>query len=94
MLFFSASMEPIAAAKWFAGPGLTFWSNLGGEANYEFVAQQIDEEYALLLWRAQSPKARINAGVDTFVIRAGLIVMQSVFYELEPEKTRTHKPRK
>jgi hypothetical protein len=74
--------------------GLDLLEQLGGEANYEFVAQQIDEEYALLLWRAQSPKARINAGVDTFVIRAGLIVMQSVFYELEPEETRTHKPRK
>jgi hypothetical protein len=36
----------------------------------------------LLLWRAESPQARAEHGVDSFAVRDGRIVMQSVAYEL------------
>lgn len=53
------------------------------EARFEYVAKQVNGEYAFLHWRAQAASARVRHGVDSFVIRDGLIVMQSVYYPLE-----------
>ena len=53
------------------------------EASFQYRVKQVDREYALLLWRADSPKARAEHGVDSFVIRDGRILMQSVYYVLE-----------
>ena len=47
---------------------------------YEYVVQHVEGEYAFLLWRASSEHARIEHGVDSFVIRDGRIVMQTVHY--------------
>jgi len=52
------------------------------EASFEYRAKHVEGEYALLFWRADSPKARAEHGVDSFVIRDGRIVMQSVYYAL------------
>lgn len=53
------------------------------DASFEYLVKHVDREYALLFWRADSLKARANHGVDSFVIRDGRIVMQSVYYALE-----------
>jgi hypothetical protein len=53
---------------------------------YEYVARRVEGEYALLLWRATSASARIEHGVDSFVIRDGHIVMQTVHYEVLPRQ--------
>jgi hypothetical protein len=53
------------------------------EASFEYVAKQVNDEYAFLHWRAQAASAHVRHGVDSFVIRDGLIVMQSVYYPLE-----------
>jgi hypothetical protein len=55
------------------------------EASFEYPVKAVAGEYALLLWRAESPKATAEHGADSFVIRDGLIVMQSVVYELRPK---------
>ena len=47
-------------------------------AKFEYLAQFVCREYAFLHWRARSPTVRIDDGADSFVIRAGQIVMQSV----------------
>ncbi len=52
--------------------------------SYEYVAQRVEGEYAFLIWRAASESARIEHGVDSFVIRDGRIVMQTVHYEVLP----------
>ncbi len=51
---------------------------------YEYTTQVIEGDYAPLLWRACSEHARIDHGVDSFVIRDGRIVMQTVHYEVLP----------
>jgi hypothetical protein len=53
------------------------------EAQFHYDAKEFDGEYAYLQWRAESPAAVVEAAADTFVIRDGRIVMQSVFYRLD-----------
>lgn len=63
---------------------------------YEYLAQHVEGEYAFLLWRAKSGHARIEHGVDSFVIRGGRIVMQTVHYDLpgsdSAHQARNHTP--
>jgi hypothetical protein len=56
----------------------------GGTCQY--LTQRVEGEYAFLLWRASSAIARIDYGVDTFVIRDGRIVMQTVHYHLQRQR--------
>jgi SnoaL-like domain len=58
------------------------------DACFRFPFKAVDGEHALLQWNAQSAKARVDFGVDTFVIRNGRIVLQTVSYQL---KNRTSK---
>jgi len=52
-------------------------------ACFRFPFKAIAGEYALLHWNARSRNARVDFGVDTFVIRDGRIVVQTVSYQLE-----------
>jgi SnoaL-like domain len=52
-------------------------------ARFRFPFKAVDGEHALLHWSAQSARARVDFGVDTFVIRDGRIVIQTVSYKLE-----------
>jgi SnoaL-like domain len=53
------------------------------DARFEFPFKAIDGEHALLHWSARSANAYVDFGVDTFVIRDGRIVLQTVSYELK-----------
>ena len=53
------------------------------EACFEFRFKVIDGEHALLHWSARSANARVDLGVDTFVIRDGRIVLQTISYQLK-----------
>lgn len=39
-------------------------------------------DLAFLVWRADSDRFRIERGADTFLIRDGRIVMQTIHYHL------------
>lgn len=52
-------------------------------ARFRFPFKAVEGEHALLHWSAQSTKARVDCGVDTFVIREGRIVLQTVSYQLK-----------
>jgi hypothetical protein len=52
-------------------------------ACFEFPLKQIDGEHALLHWNARSANAHVDFGVDTFVIREGRIILQTVSYQLK-----------
>ena len=54
-------------------------------ARFRFPFKAIQGEYALLHWSAQSAGARVDFGVDTFVIRDGRIIVQTVSYKLEEQ---------
>jgi hypothetical protein len=53
-------------------------------ACFQFPFKRVDGEHALLHWNAQSANANVDLGVDTFVIRDGRIVLQTVSYQLKP----------
>lgn len=50
---------------------------------YEYIACHVEGEYAFLKWRADAPDACIENGADSFVIRDGRIVMQSISYTVD-----------
>lgn len=50
----------------------------GGQ--FEFISLHVHGEYAFLRWRGESRDVRLENGADTFVVRGGRIVMQSVYY--------------
>ena len=52
------------------------------DAEFEFLARQVSGPYALLVWRATSATARVEAGADSFVIEGGKIRMQTIHYRL------------
>jgi hypothetical protein len=56
------------------------------DATFEYLIQYVTGEYAFLRWRASSPNVRIEDGADSFVIRDGWIIMQSVYYRIETGK--------
>ena len=51
-------------------------------ARIEFVTCQVEGEYALLVWRARSDRCAVDCGVDSFHIRNGRIVAQTIHYDL------------
>jgi len=49
---------------------------------FSILLKAIDDEHVLLHWSAQSANADVDLGADTFVIRDGRIVLQTVSYQL------------
>jgi hypothetical protein len=59
------------------------------DAAFRFPVKAVDGEHALLHWSAQSSNARVDLGVDTFVIHDGRIVLQTVSYQLKHGPSET-----
>jgi hypothetical protein len=55
------------------------------DASYHFSLKRFHGEHVLLQWNAQSANARVDLGVDAFVIRDGRIVLQTISYLLKQE---------
>jgi hypothetical protein len=53
-----------------------------GDATYEYVTKLVDREAAFLEWRAQTDAIEIDDGADSFVIRDGLIRIQTIHYSV------------
>jgi hypothetical protein len=52
-------------------------------ARFELTSEIVEGPYAFLLWRAKAEGCDAVDGADSFVIRDGRIVLQSVYYRLE-----------
>ncbi|AFM20537.1 SnoaL-like polyketide cyclase (plasmid) [Mycolicibacterium chubuense NBB4] len=50
------------------------------EADWELITQIFEGDVLFLEWAAESTKTRVDDGIDTFVIRDGLIRAQTVRY--------------
>ena len=50
---------------------------------FQYLARHVVGDYVFLLWRTDSADVCIEDGADSFVIRDGRIVMQSVFYRIK-----------
>lgn len=55
------------------------------EARFEYLSCQTHGEYAFLEWCAESAACRVDDGADSYVIRDGRIVMQTIHYTLIPK---------
>lgn len=55
-------------------------------ATYTYHAKVVEGEVALLVWsaRSESGRAQVRDGADTYVIREGHVVAQTVHYTVEP----------
>lgn len=62
------------------------------EADYEFIAKQVNGPYALLIWRATSRDGDAIDGADSFVIEDGLIQLQTIHYRLVNSESRCARP--
>lgn len=56
------------------------------EARYEFVNTLVEGEFAFLEWTARSERAVVKDGVDSYVIREGKIVAQTIHYTVELQR--------
>ncbi len=53
-------------------------------ATYEYRTKLVEGEVAFLEWEARSEHARVEDGVDSYVVRDGRIIAQTVHYTVEP----------
>jgi SnoaL-like domain len=54
-------------------------------ASWDLPTQIFEDDILLLEWKAESEKAKVEDGIDTFVFRDGLIRVQTVRYTLLPK---------
>ena len=53
-------------------------------SHYEVTSLQVHREYGYLEWRARSEEYEVVDGADSFVVKDGKIVFQSIHYTLRP----------
>jgi hypothetical protein len=53
------------------------------DGKYTYVTRLVDGEHAFLEWRAQGKAVEIDDGADSFVIRDGLIRLQTIHYTMK-----------
>ena len=56
------------------------------DARFEYISCQIHGEWGFLEWRAESDDMCAEDGADSYVVRAGRIVAQTIHYRLVPKK--------
>ena len=54
-------------------------------ASWELPTQLFEDDVLLLEWKADSAKAKVEDGIDTFVFNEGLIRVQTVRYTVIPK---------
>jgi hypothetical protein len=52
------------------------------DAEFQFPTKLVRGEHAFLVWKARSQLFEVEDGADSFVIRGGRIVVQTIFYRL------------
>ncbi len=51
--------------------------------SFEYVTRQVEGDVGFLEWTGRSPRARVRDGADTYVVRDGRIVAQTIHYTVE-----------
>lgn len=54
-------------------------------ARFEYGLTMIEGECALLEWSAEAEDKSIESGVDSFVVRDGKIIAQTIFYKVKSD---------
>lgn len=55
------------------------------DARFTYTTKVVRGEVAYLEWTAQADGARVRDGADSFVIRDGSVIAQTIHYTVEPE---------
>lgn len=50
------------------------------ECTFHYATKEVDGEVAFLEWTAESPRARVEDGADSYIVRDGRIVAQTIHY--------------
>jgi hypothetical protein len=53
-------------------------------ASMSYCAKLVDGEFAFLEWTAESAHARVEDGADSYVVRDGRIIAQTIHYTVKP----------
>jgi hypothetical protein len=53
------------------------------DVTFEYVQQWVEGEVAMLVWDARSSAGIVRGAADTFLIRNGRIVVQTIQYRVE-----------
>lgn len=56
--------------------------------SFQYLEKLVHGEYAFLRWRGESDGTVLENGADSFVIRNGKIVMQSLYYTVHSRHSR------
>lgn len=55
-------------------------------ARFTYTTRLVEGEVAYLEWTAEADGARVRHGADSFVIRDGWIVVQTIYYVVETDR--------
>src|SRR5687767_6607288 len=50
------------------------------DAEFQFPTKLVEGEHAFVVWKARSERFEVDDGADSFVIRGGRILAQTIFY--------------
>lgn len=53
------------------------------DGEYDYVRRLVDGDVAFLVWTGRSPVGEVKDGADTFLIRDGRIVVQTIHYTVD-----------
>ncbi len=57
------------------------------DVTFEYRTRVVEGEFAFLEWTADSPRAEVRDGADSYVARDGRIVAQTIHYTVEPKSS-------
>lgn len=57
-------------------------------AQFHYGTQLIEDEFAFLEWAAESRRAKVQDGADSYWIRDGRIIAQTIHYTVKPCRQR------
>lgn len=55
--------------------------------NYKYVKKEVEGELAFLAWQGVSNRGEVCDGVDTFIIRDGKILYQTIHYNVDTDES-------
>ena len=56
------------------------------DGKYTYKVQLVEGDVAYLAWSGRSPKGTVHDGADSYVIREGKIVAQTIHYTVDPQE--------
>ncbi|MPV36990.1 nuclear transport factor 2 family protein [Georgenia subflava] len=62
-----------------------------GEGAFAYEEVLVEGEVGMLRWTGRAPEVAVRDGVDSFVVRDGLIVAQTIYYSVQETGSGRHR---